>query len=246
MVMILSLLVIGQTLISVSIILGGDLVFENNIEISLNEISLDEGTKDTLKELIKNLFAEITLKHGHVDNTKVSIPDTGISIIKENNSFPTAKLNKTNKSKNSKATISQKLEATGLNKEIKDYIISEKGNIKKTVINDIVKVCLNTSASDLEIDLQKNLVDKIIENRTLLNIKNAEECSSLLIKSGKFDDKDLENWYSHIIMLSNELDEKLYVKTNIYEYLDIEQRKSLINILINLQSKINEIINFLD
>ncbi len=209
------------------------------IVISLDDLDLEENTKKEIKDIIQLVTDKVITTLGDVDQTVIMVPETTASIVNEGQK--TRKKRSSAKKKEPAPSVKQKIEATGLDKEIKDYINKDlKANIKDYHANDIAKVCMNTNAINLAPKLQKKLVDKCLDNRNFINMRNSEESCILLIKDGSKNLRDVETWHKGLIRVLDLAIERIEVPNQTYTLLNTEQKQDLVESLNNIKIKINK------
>lgn len=201
------------------------------------KVKLEESGKFSKREvaLLNKKCAEIIKESAYengIDEQNIEL-DCGTVSIRKNKP----------RSKRGEKTV-RTIKAIGLNESIEKYLLEKhnEGALKEYNVKDIFLAAQNSGLLELSLDSQKRLVDKIIENRALLNDRNLNDIALVVAKENQLNPNAAEHLYSHIIISASNLHEGLQQYINIAPDVSKDQSQYLNEILTELNNDIKEVI----
>jgi len=141
-------------------------------------------------------------------------------------------------------TTADKIRAIGFDESVEKYLLdkNKKGYIKSQNVKDIFVAAENSNLLELSVDHQIQLVDKIIENRILINDRNLKDIALTAAGENQLNTDVLEHLYPLLVSSAEVLHDGLQQYENISPDVSLDQEQYLKGILVKVQDDIKELV----
>jgi len=141
-------------------------------------------------------------------------------------------------------TTADKIRAIGFDESGEKYLLdkNKKGYIKSQNVKDIFVAAEKSNLLELSVEHQIQLVDKIIENRILINDRNLKDIALTAAGENQLNTDVLEHLYPLLVSSAEVLHDGLQQYENISPDVSLDQEQYLKGILVKVQDDIKELV----